>query len=53
MTTKEEIQLDIDYDRFLMKLNCYNFTKLVFSEVEESEVHFHKIKYPHLHKFCE
>jgi len=53
MTTKEKVQLDIDFNKLLVKLNCQNLIKLIFSDIEESEVHFHKIKYPHLHKFCE
>ena len=52
MTTKEK-QLDFDFDKLLVKLNCQNLIKFVFSDMDESEVHFHKIKYPHLHKFCE
>ena len=53
MTTKEKVQLDIDFNKLLVKLNCQNLIKLVFSGMDESELHFHKIKYPHLHKFCE
>ena len=52
MTTKEK-QLDIDFDNLLVKLNCQNLIKYIFSDIDESELHFHKIKYPHKHKFCD
>ncbi len=53
MKNKKEKQLDLEFDKLLVKLNCHNFTKLVFTDVKESELHFHRIKYPHKHKFCD